>query len=203
MSDRAKKAALAAAVVGTFVAAGTLGGAPASAGTGCETRAVLKAFAAWGDDNRYFRVPGGGFESGTSDAWSFAGGAGTTSGNEPWKVVSSADGRSARIPAGGSATSRTFCVASAEDALRWFVRRPGVRGAALHIHVRVTSGVNVATNDYDVDGSRSGWTPTERLLLPDIRDASGRQQVSVTFTARGTGATWLVDDVMLDPWRTL
>ncbi len=49
-------------------------------------------------------------------------------GNEPWRV------------------------AAKEDSMRSFVRRPGVRGAVLHVAVHVTVGVNVATMDADIDG---------------------------------------------------
>ena len=40
-------------------------------------------------------------------------------------------------------------------------------------------------------------------MLPDIRDASGQQYVTITLTAQGTNATWYVDDVMVDPWKSL
>lgn len=100
-------------------------------------------------------------------------------GNEPWRV------------------------AAKEDSMRSFVRRPGVRGAVLHVAVHVTVGVNVATMDADIDGSSYGWAPSDRFVLPDIRDAAGRQNVTITLSSRGAAATWLTDDVMVDPWRTL
>lgn len=67
--------------------------------------------------------------------------------------------------------------------MRSFVRRPGVRGAVLHVAVHVTVGVNVATMDADIDGSSYGWAPSDRFVLPDIRDAAGRQNVTITLSS--------------------
>lgn len=172
----------------------------AEANTGCTTRTTQQAFARWGDTNQYFVAPGGGFEAGTP-AWSMAGGAGTTWGNEPWGVAGGGSS-SLRLPAGGTATSPQFCVASDEDSLRLVLASPGVAGSALHIHVRVVSGANVATNEMTVDGSARGWAVAPRMMLPDIRDASGQQYVTITLSTRNAAATWGVDAVMVDPWKT-
>ncbi len=188
----------------SVVAATIVGGATAGdAAVSCAARSTKASFAAWGDTNQYFRVPGGGFEASLTNNWTMTGGAIGLLGNEPWRVVSLLDLMGAFIPAGGTATSPTFCVAAREDSLRFFAKRPGVRGAQLHVAVRVTAGVNVATMDVDIDGSTPGWGPSDRFMLPDIRDAAGRQNVAITFSTRGTPAAWLVDDVMVDPWRTL
>ena len=188
----------------SVVAAAIVGGATAGdAAVSCAARSSRATFAAWGDTNQYFRAPGGGFEPSLTNNWTMTGGAIALVGNEPWHVVGALDLMAAFIPTGGTTTSPTFCVAAQEDSIRFFVKRPGVRGALLHVAVRVTAGVNVATMDVDIDGSASGWGPSDRYMLPDIRDAAGRQNVTITFSTRGTAAAWLVDDVMVDPWRTL
>lgn len=175
---------------------------PVSADTGCTNRSISTPFTAWGDSNRYFTAPGGSFEKGQPDAWSLAGGAAIASGNEPWAIAGTG-ASSVSLPSGAVASSQTFCVASDEDSLRLAVRKPGVGGSTLHVAVRVTSGVNVATNEVDVDGNSAGWAVSDRIMLPDIRDASGRQYVTVTLSTRNAPATWQVDAVMVDPWRTL
>ena len=173
-------------------------GGHADAAIACTTRTTTKAFANWGDQNAYFAIPNGTFES--TSGWSLNG-ASVVTPNEPWKVVSSTHVSSLQVRAGGTATGPQFCVGSAEDALRLFVKLPGVSTALLHVHIDVVSGVNRATNDYDISGGGTGWAPTQRIMLPDIRDASGQQLVTVSFSTRGTAATWTIDDVMLDPWR--
>jgi anti-sigma factor ChrR (cupin superfamily) len=144
----------------------------------------------------------GTFEAGAS-TWAKTGGASVVSGNEPWKVLGSTHASSLKIPAGASAASQSMCIASAEDSLRFFYKSPGVSGSLLHVSIYVTSGVNVATNDYDVSGSTAGWAVSQRIMLPDIRDASGQQTVTITFSQRQTAATWQLDDVEIDPWKTL
>lgn len=166
----------------------------------CSTRTTKAYFSPWGDTNQYFPAPGGTFEGSANTA--FAGGAKVVADQEPWKVAGSTHAKAAQIPAGGSVKLEKFCVNSDEDSLRLFYKKPGVAGSALWIHVRVTSGVNVATNELTVDGSTAGWAVLNRMMLPDIRDASGRQWVEITLGTRNAAATWRVDDVMIDPWRT-
>jgi hypothetical protein len=164
----------------------------------CALRTMSRAFAAWGDNNAYFVAPGGTFES-ANHGWT---GRSTlrTPGNETWRVNGAGHSWSMQIGLGGQIVSPQFCVASAEDSIRFFVRRPFVLGARLKVHIDVRSGVNVATNDYEVDGFGLGWTVSNRIMLPDIRDASGRQDVTLSFTPIGLPAIWAVDDVMVDPW---
>jgi hypothetical protein len=189
-------AAIIVGIVGGGLASGSR---PAEAATvACTTRTTTTAFSAWGDTNPYFLVPDGAFET-TPASWSTRS-ASKVAGNEPWKVAGSAHASSLKLGQGAMAATAQFCVASAEDALRLFVKAPGVAGTQLHVHIDVVSGVNRATNDYDISGSTSGWAPTQRIMLPDIRDSSGKQNVTITFTVVGT-ATWYIDDVMIDPWR--
>jgi hypothetical protein len=176
---------------------------PAQAATSpCTTRTTTTPFTAWGDANAYFTVPDGTFESG-APSWTKSTGVATVSGNEPWKVLGSGHATSLKLPAGGSAATPAMCIATAEDSLRLFYKSPGVSGSLLHVSIYVTSGVNVATNDYDISGSTAGWAVSQRIMLPDIRDASGRQTVTITFSQRQTTATWQIDDIEIDPWKTL
>lgn len=197
-ATRRSRFVAASVIVGTVLTGLLVEGSSAEAAIACTTRSTTKAFAAWGDTNPYFLVPDGSFEtSGTT--WVHRNAA-RTSGNEPWKVMGGAHTSSLKLSPGAVSTTSQFCVASAEDALRFFVKSPGGATARLHVHIDVVSGVNRATNDYDIVGSTSGWAPSPRIMLPDIRDASGKQNVTITFTVVGT-ATWYIDDVLIDPWR--
>lgn len=193
--------ATAASIAAVFAVGGAVGVSPASADVACAARTTTTPFMPWGDGNRYFMAPNGGFEGGSAN-WTLSGGASVVNENEPWRINGSTHARSLRVPAGSQAVGERFCVNSSEDSLRFFYKRPGVAGSALHIHVRVTSGVNVATNDLDLDGGQAGWAVANRMMLPDIRDASGKQWVQITYSTRNVAANWSVDDVMVDPWRT-
>jgi hypothetical protein len=168
----------------------------------CTTRATTTPFTPWGDSNAYFTLPGATFESGTS-GWSLAGGARVTSGNEPWKVVSGPNVSSLSLPAGASASAPSMCIATAEDSMRLFYRAPGISTAYLRVTIHVTSGVNVADNTYSIGGGTAGWALSERIMVPDIRDRSGQQTVTIKFDQVGTKAAWQIDDVEIDPWRSL
>lgn len=120
--------------------------------------------------------------------------------NEPWKVVSSTHLKSLQVHAGGTTAGPQFCVGTAEDALRLFVKLPVSHRIAARPHRR---GERRQPCDQRLRHQR--WRQrlgaTQRIMLPDIHDASGKQLVTVSFSTRGTAATWTIDDVMLDPWR--
>jgi hypothetical protein len=170
----------------------------------CTGRAEAPVFAAWGDAFSYFRVPNGGFESGTTD-WALTGGAGVVTGNEPHRVGGTTDTRSLRIPAGATAESRTICVSRGEDTIRLFVNNARVSGSILHVEaiVRSTTG-QIAQTAFDVNGDAApaGWAPTMRLGIPNLLGGTGTEELTLRFTTRGTAATWSVDDVYVDPYKS-
>jgi hypothetical protein len=177
---------------------------PAAAATvlPCTTRTVSTPFVSWGDSNSYFTLPGATFEHGTS-GWTLTGGAAVTTGNEPYKVISDTNASSLNLPAGATAAARPMCIGTAEDSLRLFYKAPGVSTASLRVTIHVVSGVNVADNTYGIGGAKSGWAVSDRIMLPDIRDSSGQQTVTVSFSQDGTKAKWQIDDVEVDPWKSL
>lgn len=195
----ARAAGLALALTATIAAGTALTAAPASAAT-CPARSVSKPFTGFGDSNDYFLAPAGAFESG-APGWSQYG-TSLVANNEPWRV-NGYGSYGLRIGANGSASTPSMCIATAEDSMRFFYKAPGVGGSALQVFIEVTSGVKYATNQFNVDGTSSGWNVSPRIMLPDIRDASGVQYVKITFRPVNTQAPWVIDDVEIDPWRTL
>ncbi len=170
----------------------------------CTGRSEAPVFAAWGDTSNYFRVSNGGFESNTTD-WALTGGAGVVSGNEPSHVGGATDARSLRIPTGASAESRALCVSRGEDTIRLFVNNAGVSGAILHVEAIVRSPTGqVAQTAFDVNGDAAptGWAPTMRLGIPNLLGGAGTEELTLRFTTRGTAATWSVDDVYVDPYKS-
>ena len=89
----------------------------------CVDPATSHPFLPWLDIASYVPAPDGGFEAGAK-GWDLNG-ATTVAGNETFKVGGSADDTALRVPAGGSATSPTFCVGLEHPTARLFAKRVG------------------------------------------------------------------------------
>ena len=172
----------------------------------CTGRSEAKVFSAWGDNANYFRLANGGFEG--TDSWALSGGAVVRSGNEPWRVGGSADARSLLLVAGATAESRTLCVSMGEDSIRLFVKNARIPGSILHVEaiVRNPTTGQTAQTAFDVNGDAAplGWAPTMRLAIPNLLGGSSTstQELTLKFTTRGAPATWSIDDVFVDPFKS-
>lgn len=170
----------------------------------CPTQPVSTPFSQWGDANDYFLAPGGSFE-GTADqvGWTLSN-ATLTSGNEPFYVNDSGDSQSLTIAGGGSATSPYFCVDNTMGSLRFFAQQVSA-GAGLHVQalVQTSNGVSTVPLAHLFDGSMPTWAPTNPITgnssgLPDGQMLS----VALQFTVRSSAASWQIDDVYVDPYRS-
>ncbi len=131
---------------------------------------------------------------------------GTTVPCTTWRVRGGTDNYSLRIPYGATAESRTICVSKGEDVVRLFARNPGVRGSILHVDVIVRNpGTGaVAQTAFDVNGDAAplGWAPTMRRGIAQQWSQTGTEELTFGFSTRGTAATWQIDDVYVDPFRS-
>jgi hypothetical protein len=174
----------------------------AQASAGCGTRTTSAALAIFGDGNSYFPLDGGTFESADLSPFDLLGAPSVVQENEPWQVLGSTDDRSLALPP-GSALRATFCVQWGEDSMRFFAKSPGRRGSSLTI--RTTAGTTLgssATWSTTVGGSEPGWSLSPRIPLPTLLALDGKQYVTVWFKNTGNG-WWQLDDLLVDPWRTL
>ena len=199
---------LLAAVVATAAAPVITAGAASASTTQsvvvpCSARSTSAYFASWGDENRYFLSPGGDFQPGDTYPWSATGGAGTVANGDPWNVMKVAHPASASIPPGGAETSMTFCVASNETAIRFFYRSPGVPGSALLVSLQTANSTGASTNTLDIDGGAAGWTVSPVIDLPNLRNSSGQENITIAFSPANNPASWQVDNVMVDPFASL
>lgn len=197
-------------VASAVVASGLLTAAAPSAmayGTAyaCTGRTMAPYFQGFGDYNQYFRISNGGFENGSTD-WLLNGNAAVVSGNEPYRVAGATDSRDLFIGAGASAESHTLCVSMGEDKVRLFAYNPGVIGAILHVDIVVR---NPTTNTYgyyawdlNANAMPYGWQPTPWLTIPNVFNGSSTEELTITLSTRGSAANWLVDDVMVDPFKS-
>jgi hypothetical protein len=170
----------------------------------CQTPPISTPFSQWGDNNDYFLAPGGSFE-GTADqvGWTLSN-ATLTSGNEPFLVNDPGDSQSLTIAGGGSATSPFFCVDNTMSSLRFFAQQvsagAGLRGQAL---VRTSNGVTTVPLAHLLDGSTPNWAPSDPVVADTSGLADGQTlMVALQFTVRASAASWQIDDIYVDPYRS-
>jgi hypothetical protein len=170
----------------------------------CQTPSISAPFSQWGDSNDYFLASGGSFE-GTEDqlGWTLSN-ATLTSGNEPFLVNDSGDSQSLTIAGGGSATSPFFCVDNTMSSLRFFAQQlsagGGLRVQAL---VQTSSGVTTEPLARLLDGSTPDWAPTDPIPVDTSSLADGQTlTLALKFIVRSPSASWQIDDVYVDPYRS-
>jgi hypothetical protein len=184
----------------------TSASASASLLPSCAARQTSTPFAPWGDSHSYFPMPGGGFESGAA-GWRLTGGAVVVNGNESSFINRKTDTHSLAIPSGAIVTSPTVCVAMGEDSIRLFVKNTGVASSVLHVQAYVQNPLTglVLSTGFDLNGGTgpTTWSPTARLFVPNLLGGVlGTQNLTLVFTPRGAPATWNIDDVYVDPFRS-
>ncbi len=185
--------------------AGSAPGAPADELQGaCGARDMRTVFAPWLDPANYFVASNGNFETGAA-AWDLAGGAAIGTGNEPFFVGDPGDGHSLVLPAGATATSASGCVQLGEPTIRLFVKVPAVVGSHLTIRASVenpTTGISVDTSYTVVSAMQAGWMPTPEIALGNFGANVLPEDLTVSIRSTGTPATWAVDDLYVDPYKS-
>lgn len=170
----------------------------------CQTPSTSSPFSQWGDSNDYFLAPGGSFE-GTADqnGWTLSN-ATLTSGNEPFLVNDPGDGQSLTIAGGGIARSPFFCVDNTMSSLRFFAQQVAA-GGGLRVQalVQTSSGVTAEPLARLFDGSMPTWAPTDPITVDTSSLADGQTlTMALQFTVRSFTASWQIDDVYVDPYRS-
>jgi hypothetical protein len=170
----------------------------------CPDRQVSTPFAPWGDDNFYAAVAGGSFEDGGSD-WTLSG-ATIVPDNETFHVDGADDTQSLSLTGDAQATSPDTCVDLGNHSIRMFVKSSGDPDSTLHIQASVEDPLTglVLSTGFDVRGGAgtSEWSPTDQILIPNLLGGLlETDRLSLVFTTTGS-ATWNVDDVYLDPFKS-
>jgi hypothetical protein len=188
------------------LAATALAASPAAADTGpspggCPDVPTVQPFAPWGDHADYFLAPDGDFEAGVS-SWLLQDGASPVEGNEPF-VGGAGDHRSLSLPAGSSATTAPMCIGVEHRTMRFFGTSP--KSGALVVEAIYTkrNGKPKSVTLGAVRGTGT-WAPSPVLPMrvnEQAADYGNAMPVSLRFSARGN-ATWQIDDVYVDPFRT-
>jgi hypothetical protein len=189
-----------AAVAATGLA--TLVLAPVAAAA-CPAQATTQAFKALGDSAAYSLVSSGAFESGTT-GWTLSG-ASVGSGNEPWKVRSSADAKSLTITPTGRVVSPSFCVGVEHPSFRFFARRTTGTWGVLNVRLRwkEAGGATNETTVGSLSAADTKWQASPKLALATVLPlwASGMTaSAQIVLEPEDFGGGWAVDDVYIDPY---
>jgi hypothetical protein len=165
-------------------------------------KASARPFTPW-NDLAYYTLVSGGDAEGALSGWTLDG-ARVVEGNEPFKVGRSTDHRSIALTGGASVTTAPICIDSTYPWFRFFARNTSGHAAQLKVDIFYTDTLgrvrNAGTGDYSTaDGA---WVPTGSLgigIAWQAIPAGSSLPVTFRFTAVGT-ASWLVDDVYVDPF---
>jgi hypothetical protein len=121
-------------------------------------------------------------------------------------VAGDGGARSLALAAGTSAAAPTLCVGAEHPTFRFFARSTGAATGTLvtTIAYRTSLGATVTLPAGTLLAATYGaWRPTEPQLasvaIPVL--PGDHTPVTIGFTAGGTGSSWVVDDVYLDPYR--
>lgn len=204
---RLKRIAAVAALAGALAGVAGAGAGTSNAASetiDCQARTTTQAFAPWGDFNWYFQVSNGRFE-GTTQGWtmhtSVHGTPGLVNDQEPWRINGAGDRFALSLPAWSTAVAPTLCVMYNEDLIRFFYRDPGVAGSTLLVGMESSSANGRIRREVRIPSSSAGWKVSPAIQVPSVL-SNDSQWLSITFTPVDTAATWRVDDVMVDPWKT-
>jgi hypothetical protein len=197
--------------VGAATLTATASPASASLLGGCRARTTSSPFAAWGDPSSYFLMSGGSFESGAG-RWKLSSSSSSSSSsvvddNEGYFVNGQDDTQSLSVPGGAQATSPSICVDMGENTVRFFVKSSVGAGSSLHVDAYVANPLTglVLSTGVDIDGADAAgtWSATDQVVIPNLLGGVlGTQRLTLVFTPTGAPATWNIDDVYVDPFKS-
>ena len=158
----------------------------------------------------YTLMPDGGFEAGAA-GWRLSGGARVVSGNEPWSA-SGPGSRSLLLPDNSSATSPPMCMGLVLPVVRFFSQ-----GGSLLSYMQVdalyrdAAGRERSVMLLPVGLPSGSWVPSLPLLqlggtLNALTLNGFTTEIQLRFTPKGGlfgSGTWRIDDVYVDPWKTV
>lgn len=171
--------------------------------TDCAEQSLDQNFIRFADVANYTPLPGGDFEQ--AGGWALAGGAAVVSGNEPFNIAEDpSDSRSLSLPAGASAKSNSICVGIEYPDIR-FVARSSNPAATLRVDVYFEDGFgNVQSAPVAVVNAGASWSPSLPLpvavnLLPLLPG----ERTAVAFKFSASGGSFQVDNIFVDPYRSI
>lgn len=159
----------------------------------------------------YTLLPGADFESGTA-GWRLAGGARVADGSEPFAVTGLGGSQSLLLPPGSSATSPPMCMGLVLPVVRFF-STGGAPLSYMQVDALYTDGAGRqrSVTLLPVGLPSKTWIPNLPMLqlggaINALTLNGLTSDISLRFTPRGLlfgSGTWRVDDVYVDPWKSV
>jgi hypothetical protein len=175
----------------------------------CGARTLVTPFTEFGDSNSYFLAPSGSFESGTQ-GWSLAGSSVVT-GEDPFDLLGGLDTKSLRV-ASTATKSPSFCITRDDPHVRFAARSVKNYGASNNsTSLQVTAvlrSANGGSTSYYLGAlapqSDSSWFVSPSLawgsVFADWLFVNGTATLELQFSLQGSGGSWYVDDIFVDPF---
>jgi hypothetical protein len=175
----------------------------AFAGTaGCGGAATSQVFGPWSDSALYQPFQGSSFESGAS-GWSWGGKANIVSGDDA-HLPGATGSHAVNLPAGGTAKSPWICMDSSTPSFRFFLRRvSGTGNLTVMGQLAGSGGVSLTTFATITGGA--DWAPSAVVAFPSsfmTALAGGTFNAQFQFVS-DPGTVYRIDDVFLDPYKTV
>jgi hypothetical protein len=122
------------------------------------------------------------------------------SGNEPFYLTGLNHRKALRLRSGGSVTTPQLCVSPELPHLRFVARASGSGQLDVTVRVHGSNGKVIDSSSGSISPSdHVAWAPSRLVNLKSDKFAAGETDVvTVTFASQGD---WLVDDVLIDPYR--
>jgi hypothetical protein len=166
---------------------------------GCEAPSTYQAFSGFGDQGWYYLAPNGGFEQ--SLTWKSRGSMAIVNETDPFDLNGAADDRSLRLDEDAAVRTPKLCVTSEMPHMR-FVAKAARGSGQLDVEINLYAPDGSVTDSSSGSISPSdhaGWSASRRVELKTDSLAPGASgYLDIVFRSQGN---WLIDDVLIDPWR--
>jgi hypothetical protein len=190
-------------LIATAAAALAVSAVSAGAAQACDYTGAEQVFKPWGDQHSYVLAPDGGFEAG-GQGWYLGGGAKTVGGNEAFYLNDAADSRSLALPAGSTAVSPPICMSIDTPIFRLVARNSGDPSSGLKVEATYLLLGLVRTKTVSTVYGNPSWAPSQQmstvLSLSTVVGTVIPSAIQIRITPLGSGGSWQVDDVYIDPF---
>jgi hypothetical protein len=187
-------------LISAVAAIAALGGPIAAANAGDVAAPIgncplSQPFAGMGDNSFYTLTANGSLEQ-ANGGWLFAGGAKIATGDDPFDLTNGKDTHSLSLPAGSSAWNLVTCQIGLQPPLRFAAINTGDQSASLKVYALSGNPTAPTTTPIAVVPSSSAWQVTAPIPFAVPVGALG-------FLFAPTGGSWHIDDVYVDPYKTI
>jgi hypothetical protein len=166
---------------------------------------ALTPFNGFGDSASYVLANNGSFDSlsgkSKDSPWTLSGGAALVADGEPWNLSKSPTISALALPPGSSAVSACTTAPLITSVVRFFVKNTGSPTGHLHVEMLVNGGKDGVLDGGTITAG-SSWGVTQQIVIPWAHPLKGAVQLQIRLTPVEPDASFVVDDVYIDPFRS-